>query len=271
MTAPTVQGSTDFILRHRYCSRDISRGEITTEVWNGLYSQHEAKALELWALGAVAVSPSMGGSVCTITAIFGGSQGSLGGGGSGGGTPVAIAPITVNWSDDPTVSEVDLKGIRTWGLDGDPLTADNKERARILNLIDKYVASGQIDIVTASTTLSDAQKKYGIIKASGITGAYRATYAITKTTTWARFKDAKGYVDYSKQFKVISWNQIGAPADYDEPLYRDINTAGNWVTAPCEWLTIPPRKGLQGRVFTVIETWLGVYKWKAELYDGGTG
>jgi hypothetical protein len=271
MTDPTVQGSTEFTLRHRYTARDIARGVVTTEVWNGLYSSHEEKALDLWAAGAVSVTPSMGGSVCTITAIFGGTQGSQGGGSGGGGTPVSIEPITVSWSDDPHVSEVDLKGIRTWGLDGNPLSADNKERARILNLIDKYISSGQLDLVSALTDITDNQKKYGIIKASGINGAYRSTYAVTKTTTWARFKDAKGYVDYSKQLKVISWAEVGAPSDYDEPLYRDIDINGTWVTSHCEWLTMPPRKGLQGRVFTVIETWLGAYKWKAELYDGGTG
>lgn len=266
---PIIHGATGYVLRSRLPSYSAGGGESVTETWQGLYSARQAKYDELKAAGAVSISTSVAGATCVITAVFGSPAGAAGGG-SGGGGGVA-QPVTIRWTLDPMVAEIDLKRIRTWGPDGDPLEAGNIARAEALNNAESLVTQGKLAELVADTGLNAIYKKYAAIYASGITGAMRAHYSLNKTTTWAKRADIKGYVDYAKQFTVVSWANTGAPADLDEPKYRDVGQDGIWYTAAMEWLTMPPRIEFVGRSWSLSEQWLGAIKWKGELYDGGTG
>lgn len=263
---PIVHGETGYVLRSRLLSYSVTGGEIATETWQGLYSLRQAKYDELKAAGATSITSSLAGATCVLTAVFGRPTGSASGG-SGGSGGVA-EPITIRWTLDPMVAEIDLKRIRTWGPDGNPLEAGNIARASSLNAAENLVDQGKLAELAADTSIDAIYRKYGAIKASGITGAMRAHYALNKVTTWARQIDIKGYVDYTKQFKVVAWP---GPAELDEPKYRDVNSEGAWQTYAMEWLTLPARIEFVGKSWSLSEQWLGALKWKGELYDGGTG
>lgn len=266
MSDPIIHGSTDYILRSRLLSYSVNGGEIATETWQGLYSTRQAKYDELKAAGATSISCSVAGATCVITAVFGRPTGSTAGGSGGGGG--VVEPITIRWTLDPLVAEIDLKRIRTWGPDGDPLTAENIARASALNNAENLVDQGKLAELAADTSVADIYKKYAAIKASGITGAMRAHYSLNKVTTWAKQADIKGYVDYAKQFKVVAWP---GPDSLSEPKYRDVGQDGKWYTVTMQWLTMPARIEFVGRSWSLSEQWLGAFKWKGELYDGGTG
>lgn len=261
-------GTSGGILRHRYSSWDALRGEVTTEVWGCLYSELTTVYAALKAAGAQTIVPSPDGPTCVLTATFGAVTGSAGEGGEGGGTG-GVTPITVRWSSRKGTVEIDLARIRTWGIEGDPTTADNVDRAEKLNKIDNLIAQGKLDVVLASSTLTAPFKKYASLKAAGYSGAMRANYTITKTTTWANRGDIDAYLTYDNQWKVTGFAAIGSPIK--EPKFRDVSTNGTWALVPFEWLWMPPDSDVIDRSWTLVEEWLGAYKWKGELYEGGTG
>jgi hypothetical protein len=203
-----------------------------------------------------------------LTATFGTQAGS-GGAGGGGGEGGAVAPITVRWSTSKSTVEIELARIRTWGTEGDPTSPDNQARAQRLNLIDKLISQGKLDVVMASSALPAAFKKYAALKAAGYTGAMRANHTITKTTTWANRSNIDAYLTYENQWKVTPFAGISAPIK--EPKFRDVDTTGAWKLVPYEWLWLPPDSDVVNRSWTLVEQWLGAYKWKGEMYDGGTG
>jgi hypothetical protein len=256
-----IHGQSDWVKVSDLKSFDAVRGEIRTEVWGGPYSTRESKYADLVNAGATSVSPQKAGAYCYLTAIY--TTASQSGGGGGG----AIEPITIRWDTDADITEIDLARIRTWAPDGSPLTTANKERARLIALVDQYVDKGEIQTIIDSTTLSDAQKTYGLLKAAGITGAMRAPYMINKTTTWASRADIDTYINYDLVWKVVSFGATGYP--YKEPKYRDVTTAGAWVTVPMKWLTMPPRTSSQTRTHVLIQSWMGALEWKGDLYDNG--
>jgi hypothetical protein len=270
MSEPIVHraaGVTGPVLRYRTPSYNVASGEVYVEVWGCLYSEMQAKYDALKAAGATNVTTAAAGATATITATFGTVAGSGGAGGGGTGGPVAA--ITTRWSTSKSIVEIDLARIRTWGLYGDPLSAESRSRAEKLSLIDSLIAKGKLSVVLASTALDDKFKKYAALKAAGYAGAQRASYMITKTTTWPSQKDIDDYLTYENQWKVTLFAALGAPIK--EPKFREIDTSGEWALVPYEWLWMPPDSDVIGRSWTLSEQWLGAYKWKGELYDGGTG
>jgi hypothetical protein len=260
--AAIVHGNLDsYVLQSKLTRRDATRGSVTTEVWAGLYSGREAKATELMSAGAQTVTPSKGGVLCALTAVFGNDTGSEGAGGGGG----PVEAITTTWEADPLVSEQELKRLKIWGVSGTfPPTSDDNDRAEVLAKADSYIAQGRLDEFL-DITFAERNYQYATLKAGGVTGYLRAAYAVIKTTTWAN--QASINYSYAQNFKVIAWSGIGAPTTFKEPQYRDVKSDGTWETVSMQWLTMPPRVLNRSRVWTLIEQWNGAREWIGAMYD----
>jgi len=267
MAGPVIQpanGLANWILESKLTFYDDVQGKYTEEVWAGLYSTHQAQIDVLKARGASRITPSKGGVVCRLTATFGGTGTTDGGGEGGGGSGEAL---TEQWSLDPDITECDLRSLPTWGPSTDLSAAENLERAKKISAVDLVLRQGRFTEI--DFTGEAAAQAYGIHAALGIRGYWRGPFTLTKLTTWAKNTDAANAIKYENAWAVVPWASIGAPSWIEEPKYVDCNSEGAFELKSMSWLTFPPQWGAFNRVFSVRQSWKGALLWSGKLYKGG--
>ena len=260
MADPIVQGNTlsSWILESRLTFYDATSGEYTEEVWAGLYSTVESQLDLLKARGAKTCTPSKGGAVAKITAVFGGRGDEGGGGGGPGGA------LTEQWTCDPDIVENDLRTLPAWGPYAGGGT-DNQTRSDRLIAIDKAIRDGTFSS-TIDATL--AAYNYGLHASFGIKGYLRAPYTVVRTTTWASESEAD--IQFGTVWSVGTWASVKAPSWFPEPKLMEVASNGtDWTPLSLQWLRFPPSFGAQNRVFTIRQAWRGAVLWSGSLYNGG--
>jgi hypothetical protein len=142
--------------------------------------------------------------------------------------------------------------------------------AAIMPIIDRLVASGNIDSIKTDYASNELALKYARCVLAGVTSYEIPAFTLAVTRFYSDTPSIS--TDYASINKVFTWDDIetdgkSIPGTVDEPKY--INVAG--TAQGYEWRLISVAPVVQrGQVNTVQWQFLGVERWCKWLYNGGT-